>query len=58
MLAKKATDRITKRNYVEEPAEAILGNRWGEALAFNTKLIHLDISFNNIGYHDTLAMSK
>ena len=58
LLAKKASDKRTKKNYVEEAPEAMLGNKWGEALAFNTKLVHLDLSFNRIDYHDSLALSK
>ena len=44
-------------NYVEEEPDAPFGIKWGEALAFNTKLLHLDLSFNRIGYADTKVLS-
>ena len=43
---------------MEAPPEAILGKKWGEALTYNTHLIHLDLSFNNINVHDTTALAN
>ena len=50
--------RHTETNFIEEEPEALLGTKWGEALAFNTHLIHLDLSFNRIDFHDTSAIAN
>jgi len=45
------------KNFVEEQPEAPFGEKWGEALAFNTKLLHLDLSFNRIDFYNTRALA-
>jgi hypothetical protein len=42
---------------METGFENLLGIRWGQAFMLNTKLLHLDLSFNKIGYEDTDEMS-
>ena len=54
---KKALGVFVPAKLMETGFENLLGIRWCQAFMLNTKLLHLDLSFNKIGYEDTEEMS-
>jgi hypothetical protein len=54
---KKALGLYVPAKLLETGFENLLGIRWNFAFMLNSKLLHLDLSFNKISYEDTEEMS-